>query len=230
MPSLAVRQPLMSTSQRRSILFVVAAILAAIHGDTPGSHDLVFVVRVDPASVTLSPSDSPDGAGTVSTEGARFERLSDHGRPELPYRVVRVLLPPATQVDGFDVDEGKPLVRATGVRLRNAGIPRNEDPKGRPHAEGSIAPLAPSTSAERAPFPAERVRYLGTGWWHGHALAAFAVFLVEVADGDLRVYPDTRVRVHLGADSPHPACWKVESAAGPPCRSESIELSLWRRV
>jgi hypothetical protein len=107
----------------------------------------------------------------------QLSRLSDPGRPSLPYCVVRALLPEGHEFAGFDAS------RQDAVVLSETFVPTL-----------SVAPSDPEAAQVRAappliegqtdgPFPGMAARYLGTGYWHGRAIASFAVFPFQV-DGE----------------------------------------------
>ncbi|MCI0452410.1 MAG: C25 family cysteine peptidase, partial [Candidatus Latescibacteria bacterium] len=122
----------------------------------------------------------------VVVDGAGWDALHEPGWPELPYRVVRVLLPQGTTAGDLVVGATEPRRIATRVR------PFLAEPF--LTGEGGIARPASAYSGERV-FPDARARLLGVGYLHGFAIASFAVYPFELRDGELFVFDRVDVRV-----------------------------------
>jgi len=134
---------------------------------------------------------SPDG-DRIRVPGS-FQDPTDPGAVMLPYRVVNLLLPPGETVATFDVNVGAGLPIATSVAP--ATVPDIEDEK-----RGN-GPAKTALGAD-GDMPSARAVYLGTGTLHGHAIASFAVYPLELADGSLALHESVTLRVSTTAADP----------------------------
>ncbi|MGD8414705.1 MAG: C25 family cysteine peptidase, partial [Candidatus Latescibacterota bacterium] len=155
-------------------LVVVAAVAASMMTAAAGyasveSYELKSAER----SIELS------SGSAVKVNGDNFFVLNDAGLPELPYQVVNVLLPQGEEVDGFE------LVYSSVARLAEDYSPVLASPeKTEDGIEGVSAPMV-TWSLDSRRFPSTSVVHLGTGYYHGYSIASFAVFPVQMVDGDL---------------------------------------------
>ncbi len=112
----------------------------------------------------------------VDVAQSGFSRLAEAGQPEIPYRIVGVLLPQGQDVSTFRVDIAGDQIVRRGVRLPGAAPVATED--------GVVAASTGLATAGTS-FPEERVRFLGVGTLHGYSIASFAIFPLQLRDGDL---------------------------------------------
>jgi hypothetical protein len=153
-------------------LTVIAVFLSGIAGAATTSID----VNLSSAQVRVVPDGglsniivdaSADIAGSLTL-------MSDPGKPALPYYIVRALLPEGHEFVGFDASPGVNFVVSESYDPPISNALR--DPDVEPVKE---QPRLVDTHTGGA-FPGTAARYLGTGHWHGHAIAAFAVFPFQV--------------------------------------------------
>jgi hypothetical protein len=167
-------------ARRIRLVFAIPLILiAVINAGGAGAETLRVTSVLSPEYVRLSTNAGfqtihvEDGPSKGSGAG-QFHSVTDPGSPAIPFRVVRILLPEGQEVGQFEAVWERSEVLSTTF-----------------HPVTATAPLDPQTaqvkmlprlidSPEGGPFPAQPARYLGTGYWHGHAIASFAVFPFQV--------------------------------------------------
>jgi hypothetical protein len=130
-----------------------------------------------------------NGQSHVVVPTPEYLRLRDEGQPELPYRTINILLP-----QGEIVDEYRFTFRSKTV------IADRFDPVLAPptvSVDGEFAPSVPLAdwSGANGRVPSSVGRYLGTGYYHGHAIAGFAVFPFAIENGSLVLLEDLEVEV-----------------------------------
>ncbi len=172
------------------ILLVISSPLVAIAATTTVTSALsknnVRVVTTDGLSSVVI--DSP-------RDGTRdFAVLTDDGAPALPYRILRVLLPAGHEFTSFDAKPG------TGTVLSTSFTPRTARPLRDPATEPVQTPPRLGGDGDGV-FPSVSVRYLGTGHWHGNAIASFAVFPLQVDDGKLTIHERIEISVETQPQS-----------------------------
>ena len=137
---------------------------------------------------------APAGDKIVIRDATRVTYTTDSGLPEIPYRIVSILLPAGETVADFGYEEDTPVRIAEDVRV--ALVPDAVATDGtRPRADASVA-----WSADAAIFPNQRAVYLGTGTLHGHAIASFAVFPVRLVNGSVELAERATLRVETAPD------------------------------
>jgi hypothetical protein len=166
----------------------------------------------------------------VVSEGARssvgfdqageYHVLSDPGSPALAFRVVRILLPYGEEVDGYDAVSRQSTIVSGSFHPVLASPQRVPD--GAPAADpaAAVSHLVEPPGTDAGPWPAPLVRYLGTGYLHGHAIASFAVFPFQVEGTRLTVHE----RLELTVET-HPASGAVMIARPQrlsPARAEEV--------
>jgi len=133
------------------------------------------------------------GQMALGVSGSDLQMLTDPGSPELPYRVINFVLPVGETVASFRVTAMSDAeMRASGAKVKAAGPVLSEN-----GIEGEAQPLA--SSSKDGVFPSERVRYLGTGYFHGRGIASFAVFPVVLEDGAVMLNERMTLEVETGA-------------------------------
>ncbi len=153
---------------------------SSVHASTSFSvlthqSDLV----VDGRNVTLS---VPDAAVT-----------NDTGLPRVPYVIKRVLLGPGETVSAVraEVSVSAELSRLPAPQIASSLVANDGKTSDVRVFDGSPTQ-----------FPASSVRYLGTGYWHGYAIASFAVFPVRVIDGAFKFSESVNVIVETTSGLP----------------------------
>jgi len=186
---------------RTWLLGSLCAALAALPETGPRSGDLVFTFQLTSDRVTTA--EGVGGLSEVSVaprEGETYARLSDPGRPDLPYRIVQVLLPSGQVFDGADASAVEVRTIARGFHTTLAEM---ETVPEAPPVKGAPALAQASASG----FPASPARYLGTGTWHGRTIASFAIFPISVRDGNLQLATEIELRLRTASGS---VGWRVE--------------------
>lgn len=148
--------------------------------------DLSFPVGLSHDKISIK---TVDGVSKVNVAERDYYQLMDEGLPALPFRIVNVLLPQGEEIDKFEFETGRIATVAEGY-----------NPEIAPPAytyEGETAKAVPLTgwSQTGTSFPASAGKYLGTGYYHGYAIASFAVFPLSVAGGDLKLVEDVTLRI-----------------------------------
>jgi len=126
----------------------------------------------------------------ISVDG--YERLSDAGKPALPYKVISILLPYGEAVESFRFEPGTQQVMPARQPVEIAEPFVSEDGK---QAKGMARVL---TGADGM-YPDVAGRYLGTGYLHGRAIASFALYPVRAKGSDLMVAERVNVTVETTA-------------------------------
>ncbi len=159
-----------------------------LDGHADASH---IDVRVLTTSADIVVAESADGTRITSTPASSLALLSDPGQPQLPFRVITVVLPEGHRVSGVTATVGDSQTLSRGVRPVLASGPTAVEGA---NAAPSIS-TAPSNGGDE--FPSEAVRLLGTGTWHGYAIANVAVFPLRVRGDELVLHSNVEVRVAL---------------------------------
>ncbi len=153
---------------------------------TPEAAELTFPLTVDVQNVTVT---TVDGLSKVIITEKGYDFLRDEGEPELPFRIINVLLPQDevfssfrafayernTIITDFQPAIAQALISEDGVVGKGAGLAGN--------------------SADRGTFPEAIVKYIGTGYLHGCAIASFAVFPFQIEAGNLVLNNEIELRI-----------------------------------
>ncbi|MEJ2722610.1 MAG: C25 family cysteine peptidase, partial [bacterium] len=129
------------------------------------------------------------GYTTIQVSSSNYELFSEEGSPELPFRIVNVLLPQGQLIDSFSFVAGPGVVLTDAAKVKTAGASVTED--------GTVGKGASLVSApeEATTFPGTYGRYLGTGFLHGRAIASFAVFPLELNGSELALHQEIRLDI-----------------------------------
>ena len=184
----------MRTSEFRLRLAFFVPFLLSVIGAFP-AHSAELSQPVDVASFLVTVQRVPEG-DRVTVQAPKFIYTTDSGRPELPYRIVNVLLPEGETVGDFAYEESAAVRVAGGLRVALVPEPVATDGS-TPRADPSLA-----WSADARDYPAQHATYLGTGYLHGRAIASFAVYPIRLVDGGaaLEVAEHSTLRIHTVAD------------------------------
>jgi hypothetical protein len=148
---------------------------------------LMFLPQISAAeelsqSITLSKEriqlDTVSESLRIKVHEQGYQLLKLGGAPELPFRVVSILLPQGQAVYSSEVTARSEIVFKRNAAVITAGPLLAED--------GSEID-APNL-VEKWPgnvFPESAGRYLGTAYLHGRTIASFAVFPLRLVDRDL---------------------------------------------
>ncbi|UCH84649.1 MAG: hypothetical protein JSW50_02850, partial [Candidatus Latescibacterota bacterium] len=117
-----------------------------------------------------------------------YAHTTEAGAPQLPYRIVNVLLPQGQLVDTFEFVPGPGVILAENTNIKIAPATIAED--GTVGSGSSLVEVV-----EGSAFPATHGRYLGTGFLHGRAIASFAVFPLSLDGSKLTLFEDIRLDI-----------------------------------
>ena len=174
------------SSAVRLLPFVFAASLPF-----PALADVSFTVTA-PARPRVEATPSGD---RIVVDERNWDVAREPGFPELPYRLVRVLLPQGMAPGDLVVTASTP--RRIGSGVRPALI--------EPYATNEGDVVQPGASFDpNAVYPSAPARLLGVGYLHGYAIATVAVYPFELRDGELAVFDriDVSVPTHLADTTP----------------------------
>ena len=216
----------MKNIQRNLLLFPLVALLLLPGSEVPGAGEIRVTVRVDEGRVQLARAADGDVVSVDPRGGENWADLADAGRPELPYRIVTVALPPGHVFESVSVGSRGIVSLSSEVRVRLAQPPRPE-PSDRSPGAGTPPSMTAAGSSETR-FPAERVRYLGTGYLHGRALASFAVFPFEIDGSVLRLHTDLLLEIASRPGAPPVDVTRPQRMSGE--RAAGIDRDLQRLV
>ncbi|MCI0453297.1 MAG: C25 family cysteine peptidase, partial [Candidatus Latescibacteria bacterium] len=159
---------------RLRLALSISCLLTAF-GASPGrAAEITQPVEIPRASVSVQRA--PQGDRLV-VDGGSFTYTTDSGLPELPYRLVSVLLPEGETVADFEYEEGPRVRIAEGVRVTRVPDALATD------GSRPTGAAAHAWSTDPVEFPAQRAVYLGTGYLHGRAIASFAVYPIRLVEG-----------------------------------------------
>ncbi len=177
----------------RAIIFILLgfAIAGPHAASTALAADLEYTLELPAADVSVERLAAGERARVADR---RYCATSDAGLPEIPYRIVSLLVPPGSTVEDFSCDVSAPGVLRAGVNplLVPEAI----------SADGSRGDGPAVTAWSGGAFPAAPAAYLGTGYLHGHAIASFALYPVRITDGALTVSERMTLRVRTVPGEP----------------------------
>jgi hypothetical protein len=168
------------------------AIVAAITITAVAGHASIATYRLDLSDRDINVRDGSN----VTVDADDYTRLTDAGLPALPYRVINVLLPQGHVVDRFDLISSGSATVSAGFTPVLGAPPVTDD-----GIVGADNPMVGWSSDSRR-FPSTPVVHLGTGYLHGYAIASFAVFPLQLIDGDLVRLEETALEVTTRAAAP----------------------------
>lgn len=204
-----VRQRIVSL--RGPVVVIAAAILALCWPVTAGQAAAKHVV-VDydfaPPVVTRQPD------GTDRVEAAGLRRLSQPGKPVLPYRSAFLALPPATEVVKVSVTEAawQNLPGTYAVEPGQQPLPLTQA-----GAKPERTPSDPATYASRDWFPTRSWSSWSVQRWRGHSLLVVNLSPVRYlpAAGKLQWCRRISVRVDLRAATPEETRTRLRASDRP---------------
>ncbi len=156
---------------------LIVILLCTSIASTTFAEKLSFLIQLPRENVTVL---TDAGVATIQVSAAGYDLLAEEGSPELPYRIISVLLPQGDTVESFRFTADGPVL----TMLRRAAIAQAGPMVAEDGTVGRGEPLAAASDAGTV-FPEALGRYLGTSYLHGRAIASFAVFPVRVDSGDL---------------------------------------------
>jgi Peptidase family C25/FlgD Ig-like domain/FG-GAP-like repeat len=208
---------------RKAVLTLLLASIIAVPLWISGQASVRIEVDVptSPGDLSVTAAGGYTSVSPVSSVSGSFFTLDDVGRPSIPAKIVHVALPDGRSFAGVDASASGSTTLARGVEFALAAPPApGPDPPSSSVAQSQDA-LAPYRDG--AGFPSEVVRYLGSGTWHGRTIASFAVFPLQVVEGDLVLHADVRLSIDTepARDSPAPRALRMSAA-----RARDVEARL----
>lgn len=176
------------SKHRHSLLrfLAVASLLPPMTGGVARAREMSYAVSTPQQAVRV---ETGVDFTVVEVLEPGFTRLREAGLPTLPFRVVRVLLPPGEVVGDYSVTGSPRKIIASGVRLVPAPPPRT--------SAGATGKAAPFPAHERgaAGFPGRLLQHMGTAHANGYTIASFAVFPLQVENET--VFLHEYIELHL---------------------------------
>jgi len=183
------------TMRKLPWLFLAPGIVLSalmIDGHADGNRlDLRVRTSIDDVVFTQTPA----GASITARPSSRLVQLQDPGKPALPYRIVQVVVPSGETVVGVTATARASEVIARDITPALASLPVEPPGEARSPSAPAEVPVAPDNGGDV--YPAELVRHLGTGTWHGYSIASLAVFPVRVSGDRVSLHSDIDVRIAL---------------------------------
>ncbi len=176
-----------------ALIFAVAAFL--IIDGKAGPPALHFILKTPEAGIAVEPGTGGSVIRATSEDGSLLPSLSDPGHPELPVRMVNVIIPPGQRVTNVHATARREAVIANGVTPVVATQP---DPG--PDAPGPRPAQPVSRAGTAGRYPAQLAHYSGSGTWHGCTIASIAVYPLRMDDADLVASTEIELTVELQAD------------------------------
>jgi len=182
---------------RKSALFpsavvslLVGSIFLACSVGNLYAETLSFSIDLTKEAVSI---ETEPGVTAVRVDAVGCDRLIEEGSPELPYKIVNVLLSPGTTMESYAFTSSPGMVVLKDAVIKKAGPMIAED--------GTVGrgPSLLGAAVGEAAYPADLGRYLGTGVLHGRSIASFAVFPLRMVSGDLVLTERVTLEVTAGA-------------------------------
>ena len=173
--------------------FTLALAILCASARFSAAEKLSYSITLPKEQITIEHS---EGRDQVAVRAKGYVPLNQPGAPELPYRIVNVLLPQGEVVGSYRFPVGPEVVLKRGTKLPLAAALMSGDGK----AGGGQSLVA----AGEGTFPTEAGRYLGTGYWHGRGIASFAIFPLRLRDGALVLHESVGVEIETEAPETDP--------------------------
>jgi hypothetical protein len=185
-------------------------------------------IQTSRSDVSIVPDADRAGLAIRPAAASSLVLLEDAGRPALPYRIVEVLIPNGERIASITATARATETIATRTdvapalaRSAPSGVERSPNAPSEPT-------LAPENGGDT--YPAELVRHLGTGTWHGHSIASVAVFPVRVTGDGVVLHSNIEVRIELAPAMAAPSEVVVRPLRASPRTRADIESALRARV
>jgi len=185
--SLLLRMP------RAIALGGLAAISILLFAGLSNAAKLTYTVELSRGEVSVA---TELGFTRVGVSAQGYTRLMEEGMPELPFRVVNILLPQGEMVESVRFLSSEGVRVAEGIEMARSGAMLSEDGKA-----GRGAPMA--VLAEGV-YPEVSGRYLGMGYLHGRGIASVAVYPVRVEGTSLVMAERVTVEVETKVSAERP--------------------------
>jgi hypothetical protein len=158
-------------------------------GSAVAEDEYVYIVATDESSIHMA-------NGRISIE--RGEMITSPGAPALGYRIIKLALPPNTEVTGISYD----IADSSIIGTANIDFIRGDLRPGNYPADTAAFPDPLIYETDRT-FPAERARLLSSGNWGDIHIADLAVYPVgyRPLSGKILFYGEITVRLSLTARS-----------------------------
>jgi hypothetical protein len=167
-------------------VFVLSAAFLVCAPQILQAAELSFPVTVDIEKVTVT---TVDGLSKITITEKGYDLLSDEGKPELPFRIINVLLPQGEMFSTFRASANNRNIMMNNFQPAIALPSIAED-----GVAGKGTHLT-GVSVDPGMFPETLVKYISTGYLHGCAIASFAVFPFQIENGNLVLNNEIELRV-----------------------------------
>ncbi|UCG50938.1 MAG: hypothetical protein JSW58_12155, partial [Candidatus Latescibacterota bacterium] len=177
---------MLETRPRWMILSLAALLLATCSVQPGQAEELSFSITLPQDNVTVV---NELGFSTVRVNDNGYEILTEEGYPQLPFRIINVLLPQGEKIESFVFESTPAIMLQQNARMELFGPMTTGD--------GTIGRGTPfvRASADVDVFPESLGKYLGTGYLHGRAIASFAVFPLRLIGDNLELTENTTLRL-----------------------------------
>ncbi|MEJ2720709.1 MAG: C25 family cysteine peptidase, partial [bacterium] len=197
------------------VLFLGMTAVAGVHAE-----EMVFTLHLSEGDVLVQ---GDPGATSVRVRLPGYLPIDQVGMPDLPFRIVNVILPQGHGIRTFEFASSTEKTIVSGVDARRVSPMVMEDGK-----EGKGEPLFAGSLEQMPVFPPVTGKYLGTGYQHGYAIASFAVYPVRFASGTILLSEQVTLRISTGAAAETP--WIAVRQRLRPSLEQRIRGSISRRV
>ncbi len=172
-----------------NLLMIMMLTAYSMGGSAVAGDEYVYTVATDQSSVNMAD-------GRISIEGG--EMIAAPGAPALGYRVIKLALPPNTEVIDITYDIPDSLIIGTA----EVDFIRGDIRPGNYPADTAAFP-DPSIYESDQIFPEERAKLLSSGNWGDIHVADLAVYPIgyRPLSGKILFYPEITVRIGLTARS-----------------------------
>jgi hypothetical protein len=173
------------------IFFIITIISSAYLTNLYASDDFNYTIQT-----TANQASFVDGKASISGG----EENAVIGRPQVGYKIVRVILPQGTTLDSITTESSEPKILASGMHL---DISRGDI---NINVESSVQNLAvdSQTFSSDSAYPTARAKVLYSGYWGNIHLADLAVYPLAywAQPGNLELFDKIRVTFKLSQINP----------------------------
>jgi chitodextrinase len=177
------------------LLHLAILALIAIGARASSANELTYTFALSKDTVILS---NEPGVVRVEIRDDGYRSPLEEGVPDLPFKIVTILLPQGHEVAHFEFESSSPVLLRENTRVRP--VPPVLTGDGTRAADGlKFGSRSGDDSA------AVEGSYLGTGYLDGYALASFAIRPLQAEGGNVVVREriDLRITTREAADPRH---------------------------
>ncbi len=171
---------------KSTLIFILTLLISASYADSGQSaqESFDYIIETDGSTIDLS-----NGQATI----AQGELNLVPGAPSIGYKIVKIVLPPETDVDGITVELGLPQSIGQGYNIDYVKGDQRTDLDGPDTADAPDMQIYGKDEI----YPNTRVEILSSGYWGDIHLASIAVYPVafKPLSREIIFYP--RIMVHF---------------------------------